>query len=182
MEGEACEMALKVILLGDAAVGKTSLVRRFVLDEFSDKYISTIGTKVSKKMLLLKGPDGRKCKVILMVWDILGQRSFRTLHETQMSGARGALFVCDLTRRDTLDSMSGWIEDFRKVSGERPLILLANKNDLKDRHTYGVAEVEEKAKEYDASYHLTSAKTGENVERAFSDLGMLLIPQELSKN
>ena len=99
----------KVCLLGNPAVGKTSLIRKYIFDSFSDKYISTVGTKVSKKdiEIEIKKID-LKLTLTMMVWDILGQSGYRSLHSMFYKGASGALIVCDLTRRETYDSLKIW--------------------------------------------------------------------------
>src|SRR6058998_257115 len=104
---ESRRMKIKVCLVGEAAVGKTSLIRRFVLDDFDDKYIQTLGTKVSKKELSLPGPAGDgKLKVDMTIWDIMGQKGFRELlKEAYFYGAKGIFAVCDVTRRVTLDDL-----------------------------------------------------------------------------
>ncbi|MDG6221373.1 MAG: ADP-ribosylation factor-like protein, partial [Candidatus Thermoplasmatota archaeon] len=94
----------KFCLLGEGAVGKTSLIRRFVTDQFDDRYITTIGTKVTKKSLDLPPGSGAD-RVEMMIWDIMGQQGYRTmLQESYFSGAAGALAICDVTRKDTLDT------------------------------------------------------------------------------
>ncbi|MFP4546384.1 MAG: Rab family GTPase, partial [Methanomassiliicoccales archaeon] len=114
----------KVCLLGDGEVGKTSLVRRFVLDVFSDEYIKSFGTKVSKKVL-----DLGEVELTLMIWDVLGQKS-SSLHQAYYKGANGALLVGDLTRKDTIADLERWRNDLLQVTGEKPFLLVANKNDL----------------------------------------------------
>src|SRR2546430_10752896 len=101
---EVKRMKVKVCLIGEAAVGKTSLIRRFVLDNFDDKYIQTLGTKVSKKELASPSPDGTgDLKIDMTIWDIMGQKGFRELlKEAYFYGARGIIAVCDVTRRETL--------------------------------------------------------------------------------
>ena len=154
---------LKVCLLGDGAVGKTSLVHRFVYDAFDDKYIMSFGTKVSKKTVQLEGT-----KADLMIWDILGQRAHESLHSAYYRGAAGAFAVCDLTRRPTLDSLATWLSGFREVVGDAPVILLANKSDLPK--AYDIGEVREFGSTVGCEVLDTSAKTGLNVEDAFSRL------------
>lgn len=154
---------LKVCLLGDGAVGKTSLVHRYVYDAFDDKYIMSFGTKVSKKTVEL--PDTR---VDLMIWDILGQKTHDSLHGAYYRGAVGALAVCDFTRRQTLESLSSWVSGFRDVVGEMPVLLLANKSDLPKSFT--VEEVRQFGSSVGCEVLETSAKTGGNVEAAFSAL------------
>lgn len=151
---------LKLCLLGDGAVGKTSLVRRFVYDAFDDKYIMSFGTKVTKRSVKVEDAE-----IDLMVWDILGQKNWENLHAAYYRGAVGALAVCDFTRPETLDSLTAWLESFRKVVGAMPVIILANKSDLEKKFT------SEKAKEFASSLGCevleTSAKSGLNVEEAF---------------
>src|SRR2546425_2377432 len=100
---EARRMKIKICLVGEAAVGKTSLIRRFVLDDFDDKYIQTLGTKVSKKELSVS-QDGEAVKVDMTIWDIMGQKGFRELlKEAYFYGAKGVIAVTDVTRKTTLD-------------------------------------------------------------------------------
>jgi len=94
----------KILLLGDGAVGKTSLIRRFVVDKFSDDYITTIGTKVTKKDLRLESP-GKATDMTFMIWDVLGQKGYRGIQESSFQGAKGALLVYDVTRPETAESL-----------------------------------------------------------------------------
>lgn len=155
---------IKLCLLGDGAVGKTSLVRRFVFDVFDDKYLMSFGTKVSKKALKVG-----EAELDLMIWDILGQKSQESLHAAYYRGASGALAVCDFTRPDTMKNLRSWLGSFRSVVGEMPIIILANKADLEKKLT--LAEVEAFGKEVGCRVLETSAKTGLNVEQAFQDMG-----------
>ncbi len=97
----------KVCLVGDNAVGKTSLVRRYVLDQFDDRYLSTLGAKVTKKELRLDNPKGGGAVLVrLTIWDIMGQPSFRELlRDAYFRDAQAALAVADVTRRETLDQL-----------------------------------------------------------------------------
>ncbi len=120
----------KVLLIGDGAVGKTSLVRRFVVDKFSDDYITTIGAKVTKKDVRVQaGMDMTDMSMIL--WDILGQRGFHAVQNSSFQGAKGVILVLDLTRPETAESLkSYWLPRLREVAGKIPTILFANKADL----------------------------------------------------
>jgi small GTP-binding protein len=160
----------KVCLLGDGAVGKTSLVRRFVSDQFEDKYILTVGTKVVKRDIKVN-LSGSEAAVTLMIWDILGQRMHDSLHAAYYSGASGALIVCDITRRETFDHVPEWIEAFRKSSPNSCVLLLANKSDLPS-WAATKDELEAMARKYDANGYLTSAKTGQKVEQAFGEIAL----------
>ncbi len=158
----------KVCLLGDGGVGKTSLVRRFVEDLFSDKYIVSFGTKVSKKVLLLD-----EVELTLMIWDVLGQKSDDSLHAAYYKGANGALLVGDLTRPETLDHLVKWREDFLKVEKDAITIIVGNKADLE--MAVAPADLAALSKNLDSPLQRTSAKTGEGVERAFEQLGRRLL-------
>src|SRR5947208_14824551 len=102
---EVKRMKVKVCLIGEAAVGKTSLIRRFVLDNFDDKYIETLGTKVTKKKVEAECRGGTaELNMDMTKWGIGGERGFRELlKEAYFYGARGILAVCDVTRRKTID-------------------------------------------------------------------------------
>ena len=166
----------KVVLLGDAAVGKTSLVRKFVYDVFDDKYIMTIGTKVSKKVISLKWED-MEVDLNLIIWDVLGQQGFTRVQEKAFEGSDGALLVCDLTRKETLYNISRyWLPTLERVAGV-PAVLLANKSDLPNWE-FKEDELKKFSETLGLPYMLTSAKTGENVEASFHKLGELMFKFE----
>lgn len=164
------EVLKKVALLGDPAVGKTSLIRRFVFDEFADMYITTIGTKVSKKEVTVN----ETIKVTMLIWDILGQDEFQFLHATYYQGSAGALIVCDGTRAETIDHLRKWVTNFHKTVGRVPVIFLVNKSDLLDRDTFDKAHMDALCAEVGARWKFSSAKSGENVEESFKDLAAVI--------
>lgn len=159
----------KIALLGEGAVGKTALVQRFVYNTFSESYIQTIGARISKKSVIV-GED----EVVLLIWDILGQRYHDALHKAHYSGTQGAFFVFDLTRRETFEKLGGWICSLSEAVGNVPGIVLANKSDLPGWQV-SVEEVENFASEHGMKYFITSAKTGSNVNEAFTYLATMLL-------
>ena len=166
-------MKAKVCLVGEAAVGKTSLVRRFVLDEFDDRYVTTLGAKVSKKEMEFDAGE-RRVHLDMTVWDIMGERGFRDLlKDAYFTGARGVLAVCDVTRYSTLKELDHWVVSVFRVAGAMPVVYAVNKIDLRDEVLllYGEKEIALHAKAFDAPWFYTSAKTGENVESVFRTLG-----------
>ncbi len=169
------EIRAKVCLVGEGAVGKTSLIRRFVHDEFSDRYIATLGAKVSKKIILVNDSNGRETKVTLAIWDIMGEERFRDImKEAFFTGAHGILAVCDSTRKWTLHELDRWIAAVRSVAGDIPIHFLANKMDLSERRELEEEKLVEFAKKYHSPYCHTSAKTGENVSDAFKTLAQII--------
>ena len=172
MSPEDNSRKLKICLIGDVGVGKTSLIRRYVLDVFDDKYIATIGTKVTKKDLRAKNPkSGSDEDVTLLIWDIMGQPSFReVLREAYFYGAQGAIAVCDVTSKESLTELRYWIKAMSATTGRIPIVFLGNKCDLKDEARVTMEDLEMFAKKHESPAMLTSAKTGYNVEQAFGEL------------
>ncbi len=164
-----------VILLGDGATGKTSLIRRFVSDQFSDKYMTTLGSKVTKKDVYITTEAGQN-HIVLLIWDILGQRGYQYTQALSFGGIEGAMLVSDITRENTLDSLKEyWIPSLVSVTGALPMIFLGNKMDLQEQAEFGVKELDSLAKEFDPcglsrQIFLTSSKDGNNVENAFREL------------
>lgn len=172
---EIKQVKRKVLLLGDGAVGKTSLIRKFVTDKFDDKYITTIGTKITKKDLRYSTQDGEMA-LTLMIWDILGQKGYKSIQSSSYRGAEGALIVCDLTRKETLDSMQEyWIPELQKVTGDIPMIFVGNKCDLIDQRQISEEMLAAAAGQFGSQFFVSSAKTGENVEIIFKSLGERVI-------
>ncbi len=174
----------KICLLGDSQVGKTSLIRRYVMDRFSDEYISTLGTKVTKKELVLPRDDARY-NMTFMIWDVEGTREKleghikdfnASLQPGYIKGSEGILLVFDLTRKETLGGVKEWYDGVvQQVGKDIPFILLANKRDLKDKRAVSDKEAKAEAEKFGFELYFTSAKTGDNVEDAFSKLGNLVL-------
>jgi small GTP-binding protein len=176
----------KIVLLGDSAVGKTSLVRRYVFDLYEDSYVTTIGSKVTRKELRIQRPD-KTVTLTMMIWDILGREGYTSLHARTFAGVHGAILVSDLTRRETLRSLEEyWIPLLFKVVDKVPLVFVCNKTDKVDKFAFQPDQMVDIASRHNlgmedvlpsglAIQYATSAKTGENVERAFESLGHLVL-------
>jgi small GTP-binding protein len=177
-KGATKHIKRKVLLLGDGAVGKTSLIKKFVLDKFDDKYIATIGTKVTKKELEITN-NGENIYLTLMIWDVLGQKGFKGIQSASFKGADAVIFVCDLTRKETLDSLE---EYWLPILGDRGVrikkIFVANKSDLEQNAKFSLSELYDLASKYSSNAYSSSAKTGTNVEEIFLSLGKTLIGVE----
>jgi small GTP-binding protein len=164
----------KVCLLGDFAVGKTSLMRRFVYDLFSDKYISTIGVKVSRKTVAIPIAEDI-VELTMMLWDLGGSEEFNLVRASYLRGAAGAVLVCDLTRPGTLGGIQTCADELLSTNPGARFILAANKCDLTDQRRLTQEQIEAAAANVNAPYYLTSAKTGDEVETLFRHLGRLLV-------
>ena len=172
--GEERQRAAKVklCLAGEPAVGKSSLIKRFVLDMYDDRYIATLGTKVTKKTMLLKDSADVPVKADLIIWDVMGTRSIRDLlKEAYYHGAHGIMAVCDLTRRETLLELDSWSKAIETVAGSLPTHVVANKVDLGESRQISDEDLEKFCRFRGWNFVTTSAKTGENVEGAFAMLG-----------
>ena len=167
------EYVFKVILIGPGAVGKTSLLHRFVQNKFSEKYELTIGVDFLAKTVELDQGVAR-----LTIWDIGGQERFKFMRNRFYDGAMGALLVFDLTRSQTYKEIRKWLEEFRQFAGNNiPFILIGNKADLVEDigEVIKKSEAQEFAEKERSIYIETSAKTGENVENAFIQLARKMI-------
>lgn len=176
---ETRKLKSKVCLVGEKAVGKTSLIRRFVLNTFDDRYVTTIGTKVSKKELEFTMAD-TTVHLDMTIWDIMGEKGFRELlKEAYFYGANAILAVADLTRKKSLTDLDDWIDSTIKEAGKIPVMIAVNKIDLEDDAEFGDNESQEIGKAFGAPFVYTSAKTGEKVQNTFEALGKLVIETQL---
>lgn len=165
----ASETTKKVCLVGDFAVGKTSLVARFVHEAFSERYLSTVGVSIKTKRVML--PDDGATK--LVIWDIAGNDALTTAAERYLRGADGYMLVVDGTRPSTMESALRLREDVSRLCGPLRHVCLLNKHDLADKWALNEAAIMPLAQGA-AGVWTTSAKSGDNVERAFLDLATLL--------
>jgi small GTP-binding protein len=148
----------KVCMLGGFAVGKTSLVARFVTSIFSDKYLTTVGVKIEKKSVQVSNQQ-----LDLVLWDIYGDDEFQRVRMSYLRGASGYLLVVDPTRKATLETAIALQDSAEKTIGRMPFVVVLNKADLIDQW-----EIDEHALD-DRKWTIirTSAKTGTGVEEAF---------------
>ncbi|MGB0385407.1 MAG: GTP-binding protein [Ardenticatenaceae bacterium] len=158
----------KICLLGDEAVGKTSLVRRCVEGCFDEKYLSTVGVTISRKTLVRE-----TYTMNLLIWDMEGAPGFKKAQLSYLRRAAGALIVCDLTRYETLESFERYARQLRALNGKVPYVFIGNKVDLKGRTIFN-AELETVCNTFGAPYILTSAKTGTQVMEGFELLADLI--------
>lgn len=175
MDCDVPEYKKKVLVLGDGAVGKTSLIRRFVVDTFSDEYITTIGTKTTKKDVSVE-LAGRTSNVTLMVWDVLGQKGYSEVQNSAFQGGKGVIFVYDVSRPETRGSLVDyWIPRVWKVAGRLPMVIFANKIDLARDARAETTQLKMMGELYRCPTYATSAKTGHGVEEAFQALALELL-------
>ncbi len=162
---------IKVIIIGEPGVGKTSLVKKFVSGRFTRDYRVSIGANLFVKDLILDSD----IEVTIQIWDIAGQEKWEKMRHLYYKGAHGALIVGDITRENTFEQLKGfWSPDLKKFCGEIPKILLVNKNDLKP--IISNKEVENLAQYINVNTIIfTSAKNGQNVEEAFRKIAEEII-------
>ena len=154
----------KVVVVGDGAVGKTSLILRYTQGSFNTNYIRTIGAQFSKFDMTAKTGE----KVRLFLWDIAGQDTFSFMRPTFFSGSKACIAVFDVTNESSFNNLQTWIDEIHKYCGmDLPVVLFGNKSDLvNDR--YSNPKIEEFLKiNHILGFYLTSAKTGNNVTPAF---------------
>jgi small GTP-binding protein len=153
--------AKKICMLGSFSVGKTSLVTRYVHSIFSDQYLTTVGVKISKKVLVVNGQE-----VSLVLWDMEGKDEYSNINLTHLRGAMGLFLVADGLRRETLEeacTLQGLVD---ALVGGIPRILLINKADLADRWEITDSDIT-RLQQQGLEIMKTSAKTGQGVEAAF---------------
>jgi len=153
----------KYIIIGDTGVGKSCLLLQFTDKRFQPVHDLTIGVEFGARMINIEGKQ-----IKLQIWDTAGQEAFRSITRSYYRGAAGALLVYDITRRDTFNHLTTWLEDARQHSNSNMVIMLiGNKSDLEARRDVKKEEGEAFAREHGLIFMETSAKTAANVEEAF---------------
>jgi len=175
-------MVIKVLLLGDGAVGKTALRLRYMGHGFQSSYLSTIGADFALKEVKTTHPISKNdVTVKLQIWDLAGQQHYTKIRSNYYIGTHGAFIVFDVSRRASFENLTNWISELKKnVSSAIPIVIIANKIDLRDSssnpnfiHTEEGERIKNKILqefEFKVYYVETSAKSGEGVQEAFSTL------------
>jgi len=162
---------LKVLLLGESCVGKTSIFHRYVKDEYSQAYKATIGADFFSKDLKVDEKE-----VILQIWDTAGQERYQSLGVTFFRGSDACILVYDITDRRSFEALTSWVEQFLQGVGASPasakdsgyiFVVLGNKCDLAETRQVPTTEAEDFCKENGFQFFETSAKSGFNVQDAF---------------
>lgn len=168
------EYTFKIIIIGPAAVGKSSLLRRFVENKFSFDYQFTIGADFLAKTIEYE--KGKLAK--LSIWDVGGQERFKFLRRSFYQGTHGAILVFDLSRAKTFPGLKEWLTDMNSIiQKEIPMVIIGNKSDLLPDvgEVIDPKEPQEFAKQHNSFYLTTSARNGDNVEKAFFDLTVCML-------
>jgi Ras-related protein Rab-1A len=174
----------KSVLIGDGAVGKTSIRRRYMGDEFTEGHLATIGVDFAQKWVYFEGATLR-----WVIWDLSGQPTFETVRKHYYTGSSGIILVYSVSDRDSFDNASKWLVEAYKYMGELPpTAIVANKIDLRESYAEGSLVSEEEGQEFatyfreklaiPAVFIETSAKTGENIEHMFTELLRLIAEEE----
>ncbi|MGV9172135.1 MAG: Rab family GTPase [Promethearchaeia archaeon] len=170
------DFTFKIMMLGDASVGKTSLVLRYISGSFLDDLKLTIGVDFYSKNTLV---DDTKVK--LQIWDFGGEERFRFLLSQYVKGANGAFFLYDITNSLSLDHLPDWTQIIRENAGDIPIVLIGSKKDLEEYRVVSYEEGVLAAQKYNlASFMELSSKTGENVEKAFKVITKILLDKTKS--
>ncbi len=160
----------KILLAGDEAVGKTSLIRRLVKDEFAQDYKPTLGFEITLHTLQIQN-----LLLSFIIWDIAGQTAFESVRRSYYKDSRGFLLVFNLANRVSLRNLEYWTAEIKEICPNAPLVVLGNKADLPDQKVTGaeMKQISQKLGAVDAIF--TSAKTGQGVKEAFLLLGTAIL-------
>lgn len=164
----------KICLIGSYGVGKTSMVRKFVYNKFDDKYISTIGVNISKKVIDIT-VGNNKLEIEFFIWDIANIEKFDTVVKNYLRGAHGAIIVTDISRPNTASILNNYSSEFLNINPKAKIIGVGNKIDLVNNLEFAKEENMEYYKTHVNNFFFTSAKTGENISEVFNSLGQDLV-------
>ena len=165
-------LTLKLLIIGDSRVGKTSLLLNYVEKIFPEAHISTLGVEYKEKEIIKDN-----YLIRLQIWDTAGEERFRSITKSIYRNANGILFVCDITNRESFKNIKNWIKDADNVDKDIKGIIIGNKIDLDNERVVSVEDLEEIGKKYNMPFIETSAKTGMNVNKCFE-----VLIDELFKN
>jgi small GTP-binding protein len=172
------EHTFKLVIVGDAAVGKTSLITQFATRKFRKEYIQTIGCQLNVAEL-----NVGDVLIRLVIWDLAGQPRFQSVRTLYFVGSDAAVVVYDVSRRSTFENVDGWLQALRKAVPDKiPMVLVANKVDLASQREVAAKDGEQSCLSHDFDAYLeTSARTGENVGELFDTITRLLIQDRLTE-
>ena len=162
---------IKLMVLGDSSVGKSSILTKYCKNQFLSKYITTIGIDFQIKYLNI---NNKRIKV--QIWDTAGQERYRVVTKNYFNSSNGFVIIYDITNRVSFNNINNWMEQIESLVGKDvKCILFGNKNDLDNKRDVQIEEGEELAKKYNCPFFETSAKEGNNIEEGFKEIVMEII-------
>lgn len=164
---------LKILVIGESAVGKSALLLRYTENTFTTSFMTTIGVDFKNKAIEI---DGHNVK--LQIWDTAGQEKFKAITKAYYRGAHGILVVFDISNMDSFTKTEGWIESIREANKDIDILLIGNKADLPRQVSR--EEAQALADKFNIKYYETSAKENQNVAKAFEDLAALSYKRNLN--
>ena len=166
------DITLKILLIGDSYVGKTSLLLQYIERECPENHMATIGVEFRDKIIQI---DNKKVK--LQVWDTSGQERYRSITKNFYRNADGVMFVCDVTKEKTFDNIKNWLIDSEQNANNSNFkkILVGNKIDLKAERAINTQQLQNFANKKEMNFYETSAKDGTNVDKIFTELAKLIL-------
>ena len=157
---------IRISMLGDSSVGKTSLINVFLNVEFSDNLLSNIGIEKTETKMTMK--DGNEMKLI--IWDTAGQERFHSISTGTIKNSQGIVVTFDVTSQKTFNNVKNWLINIRDNNDKIPIVLFGNKCDLIGKREVGEKEAQDFAKENNLTYFETSAKNNINVKEGFTKI------------
>ena len=169
------DLAFKICVIGDAGVGKTTLVRRYLTDYFEREIGKSMGVDINVKKLDIEGKN-----VTLQIWDFLGDQSFRSFLPVYARGASGVIFMCDITKKESLMNRDDWLNIFFKKPNESgkqmPIFIVGGKSDISNNRSISLDEVRTLTRELEIfDYIECSSKTGQNIDVIFEKLTYVMM-------
>ena len=166
MDEEEYKKLFKIILIGDSGVGKTNMLSRYINNKFSENTKSTVGVELGYKI-----EEINNMKIKIQIWDTAGQERYKSITKTYYKGAKGALIIYDITRKESFINVDKWVADLKEY-GEHDvcILLVGNKCDLDNQRQVSIDEVNKKAGLYKVGFCETSALSAKNVNEAFKRL------------
>ena len=163
MSDEDYEMMIKIILIGDSAVGKTNIMNKYLKGTFNENTKATVGVEFGSKLFNIENH-----KIKARIWDTAGQEKYKAITGAYYKGSKGAFVVYDITRKETFESTDKWINDLKVTADPKiNIILIGNKCDLEDKREVLKDQGEEKAKSFGCAFLETSALSGDNIDKGF---------------
>ena len=157
---------IRIMIIGDSTVGKTSLLRKYIQNEFSTNFINTVGFDIQIKFLIINNK-----KIKLQISDTAGQERYRIVSKSFFNASEGFIIVYDITKRDSFVNVNNWVEQIKEIAPNySKSIIFGNKCDLKEKREIEINEGKELANKFNFKFFETSAKDGTNINEGIESL------------